>query len=154
MCNARDHDHSGRTHVPVAWCSSNMRFRISDSAPASGHRLPSALIAHTATFVARNRSGRHQRFLLRINVCLHPNSNALSILRYADIDEACEKPWKWGGAQARLEEQRRIFRSVRKEHLELTEKLAESTRELEAIKKEIPRKSRLRIAALCKADDI
>ncbi|CAD5212457.1 unnamed protein product [Bursaphelenchus okinawaensis] len=52
----------------------------------------------------------------------------------------CLKPNKWGVFKERLKEQNRIFDSIRAEHLELIQKLEESTAQLEELQRKIPLK--------------
>ncbi|KAI6183357.1 Exostosin-like 3 [Aphelenchoides bicaudatus] len=57
-----------------------------------------------------------------------------------DVDEFCLKQNKWGGLKERLAEQRRIFASVREEHIEIVQRLDESRNELEDLERKIPLK--------------
>jgi predicted nuclease with TOPRIM domain len=56
-------------------------------------------------------------------------------------DDICLKQNKWSGLQERLAEQKRIFASVREEHIEIVEKLDESRHQLEDLQQSIPLKS-------------
>lgn len=60
---------------------------------------------------------------------------------FRDVDDFCLKQNKWGGFKERLAEQRRIFASVREEHVEIVHRLDESREELEDLERRISFKS-------------
>lgn len=64
-----------------------------------------------------------------------------NILLRENIDDLCLQQNKWGGFRERLAEQKRIFASVREEHIEIIEKLDESRHQLEDLQRSIPLKS-------------
>ncbi|KAI6242168.1 Exostosin-like 3 [Aphelenchoides fujianensis] len=57
-----------------------------------------------------------------------------------DVDDYCLKRNKWGGFEDRLAEQRRIFASVREEHLEVLRKFEETSHEFAKLMQLIPQK--------------
>lgn len=62
-------------------------------------------------------------------------------LSFRDVDQFCLRQNKWGNIEERLAEQRRIFSSVREEHIEIVKHLDESRNELESLQHKIPLKS-------------
>ncbi|KAI6232704.1 Exostosin-like 3 [Aphelenchoides fujianensis] len=57
-----------------------------------------------------------------------------------DVDDYCLKRNKWGGFDDRVAEQRRIFASVREEHLEVLRKFEETSHEFAKLMQLIPQK--------------